>query len=182
LSASFAAITKTGKGSKVVKFTIPTDTAAIATISNRGSANFIVESLAADGDTNELLVNKIGNYAGTVLFDTESSVHSVAFKIQSNGSWKVVIKPVTSARAWNGTGRLSGKADDVVRLTPMSSGLTTVTLVHSGRANFIGTAYGTDGRELLANEIGRYSGQTTLPEGTFLFQVEADGAWTITSD
>jgi hypothetical protein len=35
---------------------------------------------------------------------------------------------------------------------------------------------------LLANEIGRCGGQTTLPDGTFLFRIEADGAWTITSD
>jgi hypothetical protein len=179
---SFKAITASGRGSKVVKFTIPEDVPAIATISNRGRSNFIVEALAKSGETNSLLVNEIGNYSGTVIFDTSSGEHSVALKIESDGTWRVVIKPIVSARSWSGSGRLTGKGDDVVRVSPATSGLFVVTITHAGRANFIVTAYSADGTDLLVNEIGRYSGETTLPDGTLLIEVEADGSWMMTPE
>ena len=41
-------------------------------------------------------------------------------------------------------------------------------------------AHAVDGSELLINEIGRYRGETMLPDSTLLLEIEADGAWTIT--
>ena len=72
--------------------------------------------------------------------------------------------------------------DDIVWISPPTSGLFTVTITHGGGANFVVTAYSRDGRDLLVNEIGRCGGQTTLPDRTSLIQVEADGGWTITAD
>jgi hypothetical protein len=177
---AFKPITLTGVGSKVPKFVIPEDAPAIATITERGTSNFVVTSLAADGSSNELLVNEIGNYAGTRLFDANAGQHSVAFKVESNGSWTIVIKPVTLARAWDPAKALSGKGADVVRVVPPTSGLTTVTITHRGSSNFAVMAYTADGGELLVNEIGNYSGEVPLPDGTLLLSVEADGVWTVT--
>ncbi|MDP9271333.1 MAG: hypothetical protein M3P14_10255 [Chloroflexota bacterium] len=91
---------------------------AIATITERGTSNFVVTSLAADGSQNELLVNVIGSYSGTRLFDADAGQHSVAFKVESTGSWTIVIKPVALASAWNPAKALSGRGDNVVRLLP----------------------------------------------------------------
>jgi hypothetical protein len=177
---SFTPIKLSGRGNKVPKFTIPADTAAIATISEKGSSNFDIISLAADGSENDLLVNVIGNYAGTVLFDANVGEHSVAFKVESNGSWTITISPLTAARKWDPTNRLSGKSDDVIQVSPPTSGLTTATITHKGSSNFAVIAYSqSTGTDLLVNEIGNYSGQSALPDGTFLLQVEADGTWTV---
>lgn len=178
-SDAFAPFTLKGRGNKVAKFKIPEDAPAVASITNRGTSNFVLWTVGADGSTNGLLVNEIGNYKGTRLFDVSSGDHSVAFKIESNGSWTIAVEPVTRARKWDGATRLSGTGSDVIQLTSPTSGLTTATITHKGQSNFAVWAYSSDGRDLLVNEIGRYSGESLLPDGTVLFEIEADGAWTM---
>ncbi len=178
-TAAFPTIKLSGTGTKVPKFTIPEGSAAIATMTYSGSANFIVHTLAADGSTNDGIVNVIGRYAGTVLFDADASVHSVAFSIQSSGPWTITIRPVASARSWDGLTRLTGKGDDVVLVDPATSGLTTATITYRGPDNFIVHSYGANGRDGLANEIGNWSGQVQLTDGTFLLEVLSSGTWSI---
>jgi hypothetical protein len=177
--ATFDDIELTGRGDKVVRFTIPEDAPAIARISHRGSSNFAVETIDANGTTNELLVNEIGNYGGNHMFD--NSAHSVAFKITADGSWRVLVRPISRARAWDPSTPLEGKGADVVRLVPASSGLVSLAIRHRGSSNFAVMAYSGTGTELLVNEIGNYSGEVLLPDGTFFLTVEADGSWTGTT-
>lgn len=175
---AFETIKLSGKGTKVPKFSIPEDAAAIATITNKGTSNFVVWTVGTDGSTQDLLVNTIGSYRGTVLFDTDT--HSVAFKVESNGSWTIAIEPVTSARSWDGSSSLAGKGDDVVLVQPAASGFVTVNITHKGSSNFVIWVYSLDGRDLLVNEIGNYSGENIIPDSTVLLQVQADGSWTVT--
>jgi hypothetical protein len=178
---AFAPIKLIGRGSKVPKFTIPEGAAAIATISETGTSNFAVWTLAADGSQNELLVNELGSYKGTVLFDVDSGEHSVAFKIESNGSWTITIAPLTRARKWDTSQTLTGKGDDVVQLSEAVSGLATTTVTHRGRSNFAVHSYSDSGSDLLVNEIGNYKAEIQLPDGTLLLQIEADGTWSFTA-
>jgi hypothetical protein len=180
-TAAFADITLKGKGKKVAKFDKPADTAAIATITHAGERNIIIDSVDASGDEIANLVNEIGKYKGTVLFDEHSGDNSVAMKIDADGAWTITIKPVTAARAWDPSTPLKGVGDDVVLVEPASSGLTTLDLTYKGKSNFIVDAFSADGSENLANEIGNFSGQVLLPEGTVLLQVVAHGGtWTAT--
>ncbi len=179
-TVTFKAIALSGKGSKVPKFTIPDGAAAIAVVSYKGSGNFAIESLAADGSDNDLLVNTIGGYTGTVLFDAQAGQHSVAFKVTATGSWTATIKPVTSARTWSGSGKLTGTGDDVVQIVPAASGLVTLAVSGTGTGNFAVVSFGLDGGEnLLVNEIGHYSGEVQLPDQAALLQVTADGPWSV---
>lgn len=181
-AVSFKAITLTGKGDKVVKFTIPADSAALATATYKGGANFVIESLAADGTQNDLLVNTIGAYSGTTLVDANAGEHSAAFKVTASAVWTIVVKPVTSARVWTTSAKLTGKGDDVVQVSPPPSGLATIDVVGAGSENFVIQSYGPDGQDLLVNEIGKYSGSVQLPDGAFLLTVESNGSWTITEE
>ena len=179
----FAPIKVSGKGAKVIKFTIPEDQAAIATITAKGSDNFAVWSLASDGSENDLLVNVIGSYSGTVLFDIGSGEHSVAFRMEASGmTWTVTIKPVDEARHWNGTSKTSGRGDDVLWVDPPISGFATATFTHTGSDNFAVWAYSSDNSDLLINGIGHYNGQVELLDGMVLLAMTADGTWTITPD
>lgn len=177
---AFAEIELTGKGSRVVKFTIPSDSIAIVKISAKGTSNFVVESLDSSGDTNDLLVNEIGNYTGTVLLDGDLGEHSVAFKIDSNGTWTLTIKPLRSARVWDPSGPLTGKGDDVVLVFPEPDAFTIVELKHGGDSNFAIWTYSSDDRDLLVNEIGRYTGETIVGSDLLLLEITADGSWSIT--
>lgn len=103
-SGAFAPFTLKGRGNKVARFTIPEDAAAIAAITNAGTSNFVVWTVGADGRENGLLVNEIGRYKGTRLFDVSAGDYSVAFKIESNGSWTIAVKSPSPAPG-NGTAR-----------------------------------------------------------------------------
>jgi hypothetical protein len=51
---------------------------------------------------------------------------------------------------------------------------------HQGSGNFAIWAYSEDGTDLLVNEIGTYTGESLLADGTFVLEITADGSWTIT--
>ncbi len=120
-------------------------------------------------------MNEIGDYKGTVLFDAETGEHSVAFEIDADGPWAATIKPVTEAPPWDPATPLKGTGDNVYLLDPPSSGLVTLDLIYKGDSNFIVHAYTADGLEGIANEIGNFTGQVLLTDGTLLLEVLAHG-------
>jgi hypothetical protein len=176
---AFKTFTKKGRGSKIVRFRIPEDAIAIAQITGKGTSNFAVWTVAADGSMNDLLVNEIGRYKGTRLFDARDGQHSVAFKVEANGPWSITVKPVTKARVWNPARVAEGSGDMVLRLVPPTSGFQTARFVHRGGSNFAVWAWAPDTVDLLVNEIGRYRGENLFPDGTVLVEIIASGGWRI---
>jgi hypothetical protein len=169
-----------GRGDRVARFDIPADAAAIADVTYSGRGNFAVWSLAEDGSTNRLLVNEIGRYSGTVLFDEREDEHSVALRVEARGNWEIVVKPVSAARRWDATDTLTGRGDDVVIIFAPVVGLATSRLEHRGQGNFAVWIYTEDGRrDLVVNEIGRYDGEILVRAGAILLRVEADGRWSM---
>ena len=105
----------------------------------------------------------------------------MAFEIDADGPWTITVKPVSAAQAWNPATTLKGTGDSVYRIAPASSGLVTLDITAKGEDNFIVDSYSADGTENLANEIGNFSGQVLLPDGSFLLTVSANGStWTMT--
>lgn len=177
---AFEDISLKAGGAKVAKFTLPPETAAIAKVTYRGGGNFAIWTVGPDGDEIDLLVNEIGAYSGTVLFN-EDGGEVVALKVEADAAWSALIRPVIRAPAWNQSKALTGKGDAVYRLTPPSSGLTTVRLVNKGDGNFAIWAYGDSGVDLLVNEIDSYSGETLLAPGTFVLEISG-ASWSITPE
>jgi hypothetical protein len=162
----------------VPRFDIPEGSAAIAEITHSGGSNFAVWTVDASGAQTDLLVNTIGSYSGTVLFDERDGSHSDAFDVEADGAWTITIRAVTEAFRWNGGEVLTGTGDDVVILDPPSSGLRSTTLTHSGEGNFAVWAFSSSGVDLAVNEIGQFSGEVLLADGTFLMEITATGPWT----
>lgn len=177
-SPAFQAIELSGTGNAVPRFDIPEDAAAIADMSHSGGANFVVWAVDGSGAQTDLLVNTIGAYSGTVLFDEQAGSHTDAFEVEADGAWTITIKPVTEAFKWDGSEVLTGTGDDVVILDPPSSGLKSSTLTHDGSGNFAVWSYASGSTDLLVNEIGNYSGEVLLADGTFLLEITATGSWT----
>ena len=84
-----------------------------------------------------------------------------------------------------------GIGDSATKVFTLTSGLATFEMHHSGSSNFAVWLYDTNGKavDLLANEIGAYSGTALegvhadsmdAAPGTYLLEVTADGAWEIT--
>jgi hypothetical protein len=176
-SGAFQDIELTGKGDKVAKFTIPEETPAIADVTHRGKANFAITTIDGAGDHLDLLVNTIGDYQGTVLFDEAPESHAAALEITADGTWAIIVKPVTDSPTWDLGAALQGIGDSVYQVSP-SSGLVTLDVENKGEGNFAVIAFSADRQgSLLVNEIGDYRGQVLLPDGTVLLEITSDGTW-----
>lgn len=147
-----------GRGDKIVRLPAQ-DAPTIVRITGKGSSNFAVVSYVGSA-YDDLLVNEIGSYSGTVYIAAGVS----RLKISSSGTWTVEVRPIESARTWSGVGRLGGSGDSVVLLAGAASGITTIK--NKSNSNFAVVAYSPEGDylDLLVNEIGNYSGEILLPD------------------
>lgn len=137
-----------------------------------GARNFVVKSYDATGDR-ELLINEIGNYDGYVLLSGEAPY---SFEITADGSWNFTVEKLNDISDTS----FVGKGDYVTGLCTISSGAWEIT--HDGQHHFAVRVYTSDGRDLLVNEIGTYSGKkmiTVSNDSYAFFEITADGNWTI---
>jgi hypothetical protein len=155
----------------------------VATAFHNGQSNFIVHLVGAG--TDEGLFNEIGAYSGqAAVADVRPGRYRVA--IQADGAWTLGFAQPTPPRgAKLIPGTISGHGARVVAIRSTRSMQPIVTATHRGQSNFIVHLIGygtTTGEEGLFNEIGNYHGQTlvsSLPRGSYLLSVQADGAWAI---
>ncbi len=78
--------------------------------------------------------------------------------------------------------KISGTGDTVTKKFALESGFVIVNATHQGSRNFIAYLYDANGdSDLAINTIGNYNGATAywVEEGEYLFEVTADGSWTI---
>lgn len=178
LGKKWAALTYTGVGAFVQEIAVPDGQPAVVTLSHRGESNFSVWSLDRDLEQLDLLVNQIGDYEGTVLLSRGYSFSPTSAKhleIDADGAWTITVAPISDAPAFPSVS--SGAGDSVLRY---GGKRTSVSLAHDGESNFVVTTYNSKGfyGDLLANEIGEYSGRVVLPAAA-LIVITADGNWSI---
>lgn len=156
------------------------DEPRIATFTHDGAANFSVWAIDSLGEQQALLVNQIGTYEGTVLYNSMEGEELAALEISADGAWQATLEPLTEAEPWEeGDNEFTGTGDDVLRLEWEPSGLTVLDISHTGKRNFAIWSYADSFPELLVNEIGEYEGQARLSADTVLLAVTADGEWTL---
>lgn len=171
-----------GTGDRYIDFTIPFDSAAVLDITYTGPSNFSIISRLAGDEYGDLLVNEIGNYSGRVFVPNKFDISPELVRyleVNASGPWQIIAMPIGLQPQFPSTA--SGQGDEVLRVATSSN---RVTFTHNGTSNFIVWAHGFYSygmtRDLLINEIGAYNGQVPLPAGTFIFEILADGDWTIT--
>jgi hypothetical protein len=145
-----------------------------ATITHDGKANFAVWSLDTNVQQLDLLVNTIGAYSGTVLFDKRSNQHTESLQITADGNWTVTLHSIHALRTFSGAST-TGHGDDVLAYRG-NAGAATIT--HDGSSNFAVWTYG-DQTNLVVNQIGAYNGTVRWTKGPELVTVTADGNWSI---
>jgi hypothetical protein len=173
----FGPINLSGTRSQDVAFSIPDGSSALASILHDGQGAFSVWTVGADGTRNEQLVSVVGPFRGTRLFDQDR--HSTAFSIESDGSWSIEVSPISTARTWDLSERLTGDGSDVVLVLPPISTDANVTVRYDGESNFVVSAYTSGGKVQLLNDIGPLEQPLVLPAGTSLLEIQADAAWSI---
>ncbi|MFI1579608.1 TerD family protein [Embleya sp. NPDC020630] len=170
-----------GRGDRVLSIERPVDAGPfLVELESRGTENFVVWTLDADLETDKLLANTIGAHRSRALVD-ERGTRTSRLKIEADGAWTVRLLIPEAARLL--TDRLEGTGPETVR---WAGPRTVVAMTHAGGSNFIVgtfTEHGDDEAYLgtLANVIGDYEGESILPKGPCLIEMEADGAWTLTT-
>ena len=91
---------------------------------------------------------------------------------------------VTQSGSGSKVTTFTGSGDDVQSFTTYGSGIRIFSMRYTGSSNFIVWLENSDGDklDLLANEIGSYSGKTSekMGPGKYYLDVQASGPWTIT--
>jgi hypothetical protein len=172
--------TYTGSGDDVIKFKEAiTDPVLVTTKWTGADDNNTIYAYDADGNEGDLLVNTIGAYNGTAITNISVDSSLKALKIEGSGNWKITLKPITDARAWDGEGTLKGSSDDVVNVVDVFNTLDEMRFKSTGADGNI-SVYGLgESQDLIVNEIGNFSGDYLVPPGTTLLQIESDGRWEI---
>lgn len=165
-----------GTGDSVLAIELPdgADSLSVATLSHNGSRNFAVWSLGADMAQQELMVNMIGGYQGTVLFNLQSGTAASALEITADGAWTVTVRSVLSLRQFEGASAAGIGDDALIYLGDAGA----AALSHDGESNFAVWTYGSS-TDLVVNEIGAYTGTVRWAAGPTVVAVSADGAWSI---
>lgn len=155
-----------GSGDSVVPVSIPAVSALVLTYS--GGSNFIVKT-----DTNDLLVNEVGSYSGTVPVALDGTPVTNLI-ITASGPWTVQIVPLDAIeyRALPTSG--SGDSVFMVLSAPGAVPFT----CGSCEGNVVLKFVSANGEELLVNHIDSYSG-TLFMKGGGLVIVRAKGAWSL---
>jgi len=191
-----ANVTLTGTSDKVTdKFNLQAGV-TIFHLTYGGAGNFAVTLKDADGGYVDLLANEIGAYSGETLIGVktgnivgaETGEHFL--DIQASGPWNVTIEQprVSSGAALPQT--LSGSGPEASIPITLTSGVAVFNMTHTGTSNFAVTLWADDGDyvDLLANEIGDYSGEKSVTvnggilnasPGIHWLKIDADGPWTI---
>ncbi|MCE5255147.1 MAG: hypothetical protein LLG45_13255 [Actinomycetia bacterium] len=191
-----ANVSYSGSGDKVSeKFELQAGV-TIFHMTHSGSSNFAVTLYNEAGEYVDLLANEIGTYDGATLIGVKADQLVGAepgkhyLQIEADGAWTIVIEQprVASGAALPQT--LTGSGPNVTIPIALTSGVAVFNMTHSGSSNFIVTLYADDGDyvDILANEIGAYSGEKSVTvnggilnasPGIHWVSVDADGDWTI---
>lgn len=160
----------------------------VFTMEHDGGSNFAIWLYdAASGERLELLVNEIGPWFGSRAIELPAT-GDYLLEVTADGNWSVEILQPTPATAivesapqtYNGTGA------QAVYFLQLDGGVHRVSATHNGESNFAVWAYNSDAssRQLLFNEIGAFDGSAALNvDGggvIAVFDIQADGDWTIT--
>lgn len=167
-------------------------------MSHTGSSNFAIWLYnVATAEQEELLVNEIGNYDGSVLIGVTSGYSAdveegtYLLEVTADGNWQVTIEQPRPSTADDIPTSYSGNGDTVPQPFTLDSGLVEFEMSHTGSSNFAIWLYHADGEreELLVNEIGSYTGSTLVSvsdswsgeasPGIHYISVTADGNWQI---
>ncbi len=160
----------------------------IVRMTHQGSANFIVDLLDENGARVAPMgiANVIGPIEGSQAVQVPRAGQHL-LNVQADGPWSFRIEqPRPTDADVLPTTSFSGNAKTATELFWLSGGLHTVQLTHQGDANFIVDLLDENGVSVVpmgvVNEIGPFQGSqaVTIPDGgIYLFQVEANGPWTI---
>ncbi len=155
---------------------------AIVSLTHDGNSNFITELLDPEKGVVEFLTNEIGSYEGEMAIMIPETGEYL-MNVDADGYWTVAIDQNIDDSSPRTTKSVSGSGNTATDFFQFDSGLTIFNMTHDGDSNFISHMVNSSGDTIayLSNAIGGYEGSVAeyIEGGTYLFNVDADGEWTI---
>jgi len=164
-----------GTGNAKINVTLPDGGSelAVADITHRGERNFYVSAFDSDDTIIGGVATGQGDYTGTVVLNALFDLETSSLDILADGRWTITIRSIdtleTLASPYKGSG------DTVFRYEGKGG---TAASTYEGESNFIVWSYG-ENKQLLENEIGAFTGSTSMQAGPAIIAVVARGDWTI---
>jgi hypothetical protein len=106
-------------------------------------------------------------------------VTPASLRVEANGPWSIDFRSILAARTWNRAGGIGGLGDDVLLLAAPPAGPVTALIRNSATQTFAVTAFTPQEGVLLVDEVGNFAGTVTIPDGSVLIAIHAEGVWTI---
>ena len=156
-----------------------------AEYSHSGSGNFIVNLITLEGESYQdvLLANIIGQAEGAQV-GTASANGGYNLDVQADGDWEITLEQPSNPQPQSLPFDESGEGPSYIGPYDFS-GPTAIQGSHDGESNFIVTPVPVDPSDFgisVFNEIGQFEGSTTARiEGVSYLKIEADGAWTLST-
>lgn len=169
-----------GSGSKQQTFKAGGGLTVIS-LTHEGRRNFVVTF--GQGEDMQLLVNQIGNFEGSKAVGLP--VGDYTLDIATQGEWTVEIDQSVPTEANAPPKKLEGDGVEASDFFALAVGPARFRLTHEGDGFFAPQLIkASDGTviTLLANELGRFTGEKTVEiheAGIYLVDVTAVGRWTI---
>jgi len=165
-----------GQGDDVIKLEIPA-VPVVVELTHDGTSNFAVTSLDDSFESIDLLVNEIGPYEGTRGMQLSEDEIVTGLEIMADGNWTYEIRPVAQEPVLSCP--VNGRGDDIIVLSNFKDSGRPADLTHDGESNFSIVTYGGFLPDLIVNEIGPYDGTVKVSAEPFVWDITADGAWSI---
>lgn len=151
-------------------------------LTHTGTSNFIVYLVNAETGQEELLVNVIGDFDGTVA--TEAPEGEYVLDIRADGNWEIGVEQPRYSSVEVSDLPADADRTDYAVLGPFEfEGVTRITVDAEADSNVIVWLMNHRGQEveLLFNEIGPFEGSTTTSQaGIGLIFAKIEEGWTIT--
>lgn len=167
-----------GKGSKTQSFKAGGGLTIIR-LTHRGPTNFVVQF--GQGDTKQLLVNEVGQFAGSKALGLPAGSYS--FEIETTGEWTIQVDQSVPKSAAAAPQKLNGKGQVASNFFSLKEGTAKFRLNYSGGGLFAPSLIKSDGTPvtLLANELGKFTGEkeVQVTSGIYLVDVISSGDWVI---
>lgn len=172
----------TGAGQQATKSFPLEGGLAIFRVTSRNPSHLGIWLLDDDGNRVALIANDVGPC------DTSKPVAirlggKYLLNVQATGAWRVTVEQPRPRQA-EAASKLTGTGQRATQFVTLTKGLHRFAMTHTGSGNFAPILLTRDGQrvELLANEIGHFSGSKAVrivETGIYLINVQADGRWTI---
>jgi hypothetical protein len=151
-------------------------TIAIITGNDEGEF-FSVSSYYADSDVPHLLVNTVKPYNGVRPLDLYDEL-TTRLEVKAVGEWSINLLPASEADLLTVPGTYEGSGDTVLSLEETPD---TATIVGNSAGTYFSlTGHGGRFPDLMVNSIKPYEGTVLVDPETILFEIQAEGPWTIT--